>query len=97
MLESKFNEILDEELKRRFPGCFIQKQDPLVTHQGILDKLVLWNGRWGMLESKAYFKARRQPNQEYWVDFYNDKSFAAFVSPENYMEVLDEMESMFRQ
>lgn len=93
MLESKFNEILIAEIKRRFPGCVIKKQDPLTDHQGIPDKLILWNDRWAMLESKAYLKASRQPNQEYWVDRYNELSFAAFVSPENYIEVLDEMES----
>jgi len=97
MLESKFNKELDAEIKRRFPGCVIKKQDPLTDHQGIPDKLILWNDHWGMLESKAYTKAKRQPNQEYWVDYYNDKSFAAFVSPENYLDVLDTMESKFRQ
>lgn len=94
MLESKFNEILISELQRRFPGCVIKKQDPLTDHQGIPDKLILWNGRWAMLESKAYLKAKHQPNQDYWVEKYNDLSFAAFVSPENYEEILDRMESV---
>jgi hypothetical protein len=95
-LESDFaRETLDPELERRFPGCKIIKQDPNTSHQGIPDRLVLWQEHWALLETKRATKSARRPNQEYYVDEYNDMSFSAFVHPANMQEVLDEMEQAF--
>lgn len=91
-----FKAQLIRELERRFLGCVIFHQDPNATHQGIPDLLILHNDRWAMLETKGALKSRRQPNQEYWVDFYNELSFAAFISPENEGEILDALQSAFR-
>ena len=83
---------LKAKLKKRFPGCIIQDQDPNVLHQGIPDILVLWNGSWGMLETKAARGSAKQPNQGHWVEFYNQQSFAAFIYPANEEEVLNALE-----
>lgn len=93
-LESEFALDLKDELRRRFPGCFIIKLDANQI-QGIPDLLVLWGGFWGMLESKRGSRSRRQPNQEYYVDLSDEMSFAAFIHPLNYQEVLDDMERAF--
>lgn len=94
--ESKFvREILKPELKARFPGCMILKQDPNMR-QGIPDLLVLFEDKWASLETKRATKAERQPNQEHYVHEMDDMSFAAFVHPGNYQEVLDALQKTFR-
>lgn len=84
-----FKARLIKELEYRFPGCVVFHQDPNATHQGIPDLLVLYKDRWAMLETKAGRKSSRRPNQEFYVNFYNELSFAAFIDPENEEEVLD--------
>lgn len=93
-LESEFVFELKEELKQRFPGCFIIKLDANQV-QGIPDLLVLWKHNWAVLETKRGLKSVRQPNQEYYVGMFDEMSFSAFVHPLNYREILDEMESAF--
>ena len=86
---------LKAKLKRMFPGCVIQHQDPNQTHQGIPDLLIIFEGQWAMLEAKASPTAAKQPNQEYWVEHYNEQSFAAFIYPENEEEVLNALKQKF--
>lgn len=93
-LESQFSLELREELKHRFPGCFIVRLDPQ-QFQGIPDLLVLWGRFWAILETKRGLKSVRQPNQEFYVDMFDEMSFSAFVHPLNYRDVLDEMERAF--
>jgi len=95
MLEREFQPELKKEIKRRLPGCTIIKQDPNQL-QGIPDLLVLFEDKWALLETKRKPKAERQPNQEHYVDKFNEQSFSAFVNPENYLEVLDDLQSAFR-
>lgn len=90
-----FKASLVKEISERFPNCVIFNQDPNTTHQGIPDLLILCNDKWAMLETKGAPGSKRQPNQEYWVDFYNELSYASFVYPENVEEVLDELQRSF--
>lgn len=83
------------KLETLFPGCIIQHQDPLTTHQGIPDMLILYKNTWAMLEVKASAKSVRQPNQEFYVDYYNRQSFASFIYPENEKEVLHGLQATF--
>jgi len=94
--EGRFNEHLDEELHERFPGCEILKLDPATNYQGIPDKLVMYDGRSGVLETKSGFKATDQPNQRYHVKRLGRVGFSAFINPDNMNEVLDAMESALR-
>lgn len=93
-LESEFALDLKDELRRRFPDCFIYKLDSGQV-QGIPDLLVLWGPHWAVLETKRGLRSIHQPNQEYYVEQFDQMSFAAFVHPLNYREVLDEMERVF--
>lgn len=93
-LESEFTQDLKDELDRRFPDCFIYKLDPNQL-QGIPDLLVLWGPYWAILETKRGLRSIRRPNQEFYVDRFNEMSFSAFVHPLNYREVLDDMERAF--
>ena len=91
-LESGFQDKLQKELKERFPGCMTFKMDQI---QGIPDLLILHGSKWAMLENKKSAKAKRQPNQEYYVDKMDEMSFARFTYPENKDEVLDELAQFF--
>lgn len=92
-LESGFQDGLRKDLKELFPGCMIFKMDQF---QGIPDLLVLYKNMWASLECKQFAKAKKQPNQEYYVDKMNEMSFSRFVSPENKEEVLNELQQAFR-
>ena len=92
-LESGFQDRLRDELKNLFPGCFIFKMEQI---QGIPDMLVLYKDKWAMLENKKSANAKRQPNQEYYVDLLNKMSFSRFVYPENKESVLQELIQFFK-
>lgn len=92
-LESGFQDRLIDEIKKMFPGCMVFKMDQI---QGIPDLLVLHGNKWASLECKQHSKAKRQPNQEYYVGLMNEMSFSRFVSPENKEEVLRELQSAFQ-
>lgn len=84
---------LKKKIETLLPGCSIIPMDPADTHQGIPDWLILWNDRWAMLEVKASEKSEHQPNQEYWVNHYNQLGFTSFIYPENETEVLHALQS----
>ena len=94
MLENEFQSKLIKEIKRRFPGCIILKNDPTYI-QGIPDLIILHNDKWGALECKKNSKASKRPNQEYYIGIMNQISFARFIYPENKDEVLYDLEHHF--
>lgn len=93
-LESGFQDRLIDELEFMFPGCMIMKLDSSYI-QGIPDLLILFGDKWAVLECKKHASARRQPNQEYYVDMMDKMSFARFIYPENKEEVLYELQQAF--
>ena len=92
-LESGFQDRLIQKLKTLFPGCMVFKME---HPQGIPDLLVLYGKKWASLEGKRYAKAKRRPNQEYYVGLMNDMSFSRFISPENKEEVLRELQQALK-
>lgn len=94
MLENKFQSKLIKEIKDRFPGCIVMKNDSSYI-QGIPDLLVLFRNKWAALEVKKSNTASHRPNQDYYVDKMNDMSYAAFIYPENKEEVLNGMARSF--
>lgn len=87
MLESEFQNKLIQELKRMFKGCIVTKLDS--SHiQGIPDLLILYNDKWATLECKKSVRAKKQPNQEYYVGRMNEMSFSRFICPENKEETI---------
>ena len=93
--ESAFQKGLINDLKKRFPGCMVLKNDPNYI-QGIPDLLVLYEGRWAALECKKTKQASHQPNQDYYVERMNEMSFSRFVYPENKEIILDELQQSFQ-
>ena len=92
--ESQFQAQLKKKLRDMFPGCIVMKNDPTYI-QGIPDLTVLWKNKWALLECKRESEARKQPNQEYYVDLGKRWSFAAFICPENEEEVLHDLQRAF--
>lgn len=95
MLERNFQSGLIKTLKKMFPGCIVLKNDANYK-QGIPDLLIMYGAKWAALECKQSLHAKRQPNQEYYVDKMKQMSYAAFISPENKEEVLHELQSALR-
>ena len=96
MLESNFQSKLIKEIKNRFPGCFVLKNDPDYI-QGMPDLLILYKDHWAALECKKSEEAARRPNQEWYVEHMNEMSFASFIWPENKEEVLNDMARSFER
>lgn len=94
MKESKFQKDLKDELRKRFPGCIITKNDANCI-QGIPDLLILYKDKWATLEVKRSANAPHQPNQDYYVERMNQMSFSAFIFPENKEEVLNDLARAF--
>ena len=94
MIESKFQKDLKKEIKGRFPGCMVLKNDPTCI-QGVPDLLILYKGKWAALEVKRSANASHQPNQDFYVEKMNNMSFSSFIFPENKEEVLNAMARSF--
>ena len=92
-LESGFQDWLIVKLKKLFPGCMVFKMDQI---QGIPDLLILYGKKWASLECKKSARAKRRPNQEYYVGLMNSMSFSRFISPENKEEVLRELQQALK-
>ncbi len=93
-LERDFQRKLIKEIKDRFSGCIVMKNDPDYI-QGIPDLSILYQNKWASLEVKKSARAARRPNQEHYVQKMNDMSFSAFIFPENKEEVLNELSEHF--
>ena len=93
-LESGFQDKLVKELKEDIlPGCMVFKMDQI---QGIPDLLILHGDKWASLECKKNANAKRQPNQEYYVEVMDKMSFSRFIYPENKEDVLNELRETFK-
>lgn len=94
-LERDFQAKLIKEIKDRFPGCMVLKNDSSYI-QGIPDLLILFGDKWASIEVKRSNTASHRPNQEYYVDLMNNMSFSRFICPENKEDILHEMELALR-
>ncbi len=93
-LERDFQSKLIRDLKKIFEGCIVTKLDSSIK-QGIPDLLVLYKNKWATLECKKDSRAKKQPNQDYYVRLMNEMSFSRFISPENKEEVVNELKEFF--
>jgi len=91
MLESKYQAHVIKRLRRTFPGCLVMKNDTNYL-QGIPDLTILYGTKWAVLEVKPSLDADVQPNQNYYVEWLNTMSFAAFIYPENEEAVFNDLQ-----
>jgi hypothetical protein len=94
-LESRFQKEVIDEAKARYPGCVALKNDSGYI-QGFPDWTILYKDKWAVLEMKRERGARKQPNQEYYVDKLTEMGFSRFVFPENKDEVFEELDVHFK-
>lgn len=92
--ESGFQKDLMDEIRAKYPGCMIMKNDSGYI-QGIPDWTILYKDKWAVLEAKRDKDAKKQPNQPYYVEQLDKMSFSRIVYPENKDEVLSELEKIF--
>lgn len=95
MLERNFQADLIKDIKHRFPGCIILKNDPNYI-QGFPDLTIFYENKWALLETKRSKIASHRPNQDYYIEKGNKMSFARFICPENKEEVLNELQQALR-
>lgn len=91
MRENAFQKNLIKEIKERFPGSIVMKNDSSYI-QGIPDLTILYGNKWAALEVKRSEDASHQPNQDYYIQKMNGMSYASFINPDNKKEILNEME-----
>lgn len=92
--ENYFQKNLIKEIKKRFPGCIVLKNDPNYI-QGFPDLTILYGNHWAVLECKRQSDSNRQANQEYYVSKLDGMSFSRFIFPENKKEILNELQRSF--
>jgi hypothetical protein len=92
--EASYQKHLIKKLLCMFPGSFIIKNDPS-ENQGIPDLLLLFGDQWAMLEVKADPLSHIQPNQEYYIEFFNGMSFCAFINPSVEEQVIYDLQRAF--
>lgn len=92
--ESKFQADLIREIKGRFPGCKVIKNDANYL-QGFPDLTILYKKRWAVLECKRDSDSPYRKNQEYYIRELNEMSFARRIQPENKEEILNELQQAF--
>lgn len=94
-LEREFQAKLIKEIKERFPGAMVLKNNPNYI-QGIPDLTILYEDRWAMLETKRSRDASHKQNQDYYQEALDRMSFSRFISPENKEEVLNDLQQALR-
>ena len=94
-LESEFQKELMDEIKKKYPGCIVMKNDSGYI-QGIPDWTILYKNKWATLEAKKEKNAPKQPNQDRYVEQLDYMSFSRIVYPENKDEVLRDLHSHFK-
>lgn len=76
--------------------AYVRKTD---IQQGWPDLLILAPGFWALLEVKREEPTRAddfEPNQEWWIEEFDEMSFSACIYPENEQEVLHALLQTFR-
>jgi hypothetical protein len=95
MNEREYQARLIKTIEELLPGCIILKNDANYL-QGVPDLTVFWGPRYAMLEVKASERSRERPNQRYYVETWGQKTFCAFIYPENEEEVLNALQEALR-
>lgn len=93
--ESQFQKEFLDEFRENHPGCVILKNDSSYI-QGFPDWTILHKDKWAVLEMKKEKNAKKQPNQEYYVNKLDSMSYSSFVYPENAREVMEELNELFK-
>lgn len=92
--ESKFQKHVIDRIYLEFPGATVLKNDSGYL-QGVPDLTIFWGVHWAMLEVKQYLGAPYRPNQEYWIEKFDQDSFCRMICPQNEEQVFYELHQTF--
>lgn len=92
--ESDFQGTLIKDIKKRFPGCMVLKNDPNYI-QGVPDLSIFYKNKWAVLECKRSENEPFRPNQKYYIKKMNSMSYASVIYPENKEDILNEIQQSF--
>ena len=92
--ESDFQGTLIKDIKKRFPGCIVLKNDPNYI-QGVPDLSILYKNKWAALECKRSENEPFRPNQKFYIQKMNSMSYANVIYPENKEDILNEIQQSF--
>lgn len=87
-VERDYQAKLIKRIERLIPDSYVRKID---IQQGWPDLLILAPGFWALLEVKRDTPTCAddfEPNQEWWIEEFDQMSFSACIYPENEQEVL---------
>ena len=93
-LERNYQSKLIKRIERLLPGAYVRKID---VQQGWPDLLILWGPCWALLEVKRHPPTASdfEPNQEWWIEEFDQMSFSACIYPENEKDVLRALQQAF--
>ena len=94
--ERNYQAKLIKRIERLIPGSYVRKAD---IQQGWPDLLILAPGFWALLEVKREVPGPDdfEPNQEWWIEEFDEMSFSACIYPENEKEVFDALSQAFSE
>lgn len=91
-MEGQYKTKLTHTIENMFGSRVVVVRLDSALLQGVPDILVLFEGGfWAALEGKTSARAKKQPNQPFYVNKLDDMCFAAFIYPENEEAVLHEL------
>lgn len=94
MTENKIQARIIRKLRNRHPDWFVFPMDGN-DYQGFPDILILYKDTYAVLEVKQYEDSERQPNQDYYIEYFGEYVYSSFIWPDIEEEVLDELQQAF--
>lgn len=95
MREIPFRESFLKRLEDRLGYLDLDIITPSSNTRSLPDRFVIGPKYWAALEFKRSHDANHQPNQDWYIQRFDEKGFAVFVKPENAEEVLNDLERLF--
>jgi hypothetical protein len=97
MRENSFQKKVIDEIAKRLPQAIVLKNDSSYV-QGIPDLVVFYRNKYAMLEVKRSSTANHQTNQDIYISLFEKWGvFAAFVYPENFTYIMDDLVRYFQK
>lgn len=93
VLEKDFQAKVIKWLRSKGFKCFKQQMNA-TTRAGTPDLFIFKEGWWGWIEFKKSKNAAKRPGQQENIDWAQENSWGAFVWPENFEQIKDELENL---
>lgn len=91
MTENQYQLMLIKEIRSWDQDIFVFPMDG-GDYQGFQDILILYKDMYALLEVKMAEDSHRQPNQDWYVEYFSQHVFSSFIWPEIEREVLNDLQ-----